>query len=319
METNWDSAANVSVTVNGPLCVKFKAEITMKLPESYDFSKQLRSENLVDMPVTAEFTLKKGCKYLEVNTTINNTVKDHYFKVCMPTGLAAEKTYAEGSFMVTEFPVKPSVCGDVRGNELARHPFRFWCDTVDDKNGFAILSDATKDYEILENDEDCTVAMGLVRGTRLRIACDNRLWMEYPGDESSQDLGELSYRYAFMPHTDNWEKAGLYNEALSFNAPLKVCEFGKQDGIFGTEKSFVTVEGDNLILSSVTKSEDDTVIIRLYNPTEKATEGKLKLGFDAKEARSIRLDGKVKEKLYVNDNSIDITVGKGKIYTVEIM
>jgi mannosylglycerate hydrolase len=317
--TSIGEKARVSTTVNGPLCVKFKADLTMKLPQNYDFAKQLRSETLVDIPVSVEFTLKKGSRYLEVNTTIDNTAKDHYFKVCMPTGLDAEKTYAEGSFMVTEYPTKPSVDGEVRGNELARHPFQLWCDTIDKKNGFAILSDAAKDYEILENDEDCTIAMGLVRGTRLRIACDNRLWMEYHGDESAQDLQKLSYRYAFMPHTDNWENAKLYNEGLAFNAPLKVCEFGKQEGIFGTEKSFVTIEGENLILSSVTKSESDSTVIRLYNPTEKEINGKITLGLDIKKATHIRLDGKEVETLDVKDNTVSVKVGKGKIYTVEVM
>jgi len=317
--TSLGEKAVVSTTVNGPLCVKFKVDLTMKLPKDYDFAKQLRNETLVDMPVSVEFTLKKGSKFLEVETTIDNTAKDHYFKVCMPTGLNAEKTYAEGSFMVVEYPTKASVDGEVRGNELARHPFQLWCDTIDKKNGFAVLTDATKDYEILENDENCTVAMGLVRGTRLRIACDNRLWMEYPGDESSQDLQKLTYRYAFMPHTDNWENAGLYNEGLAFNAPLKVCEFGRQEGIFGTENSFVKIAGDNLILSSVSKSDNDTTIIRVYNPTEKEIKGTITLGFDVKKAQSIRLDGKVREELEVKDNQIKVSVAKGKIYTVEVM
>ncbi len=317
--TSIGERANVATTVNGPLCVKFKVDLTMKLPKDYDFAKQLRNETLVDMPVSVEFTLKKGSKFLEVETTIDNTAKDHYFKVCMPTGLNAEKTYAEGSFMVCEYPTKPSVIGEVRGNELARHPFQLWCDTVDKDNGFAILTDATKDYEILENDENTTVAMGLVRGTRLRIACDNRLWMEYPGDESAQDLQKLTYRYAFMPHTDTWENARLYNEGLAFNAPLKVCEFGKQEGIFGPENSFVKIDGDNLILSSVSKSDNDTTIIRVYNPTEETINGTITLGFDTTKAQSIRLDGKVREELKVSNNQIKVSVGKGKIYTVEVM
>ena len=316
--TSLGEKANVATTVNGPLCVKFKAELKMMLPKDYDFAKQQRNEVLKEMPVTVEFTLKKGSRYLEVNTTIDNTARDHYFKVCMPTGLDAEKTYAEGSFMVCEYPTKPSTDGEVRGNELARHPFQLWCDTIDKKNGFAVLSDATKDYEILENDENTTVAMGLARGTRLRIACDNRLWMEYPGDESAQDLQKLSYRYAFMPHTDNWENAKLYNEGLAFAAPLKVCEFGKQEGIFDTEKSFIEIEGNNLILSSVTKSEADSTVIRLYNPTEKEVSGKVKLGFDITKATHIRLDGKDIEELKLKDNEIAVKVGKGKIYTLEV-
>ena len=122
-----------------------------------------------------------------------------------------------------------------------------------------------------------------------------------------------------MPHTDKQEKAKLYDEALAFNAPLKVCQFGKQEGIFGTENSFVSIEGDNLILSSVAKSDDDTVLIRVYNPTDEQINGKITLGFDAKSARSIRLDGKVNKDLEVKDNTVSVKVGKGKIYTVEIL
>ena len=97
-----------------------------------------------------------------------------------------------------------------------------------------------------------------------------------------------------------------------------IC-FGKQEGIFGTENSFVAIEGDNLILSSVTKSDDDTVLIRVYNPTDEQINGKITLGFDAKSARSIRLDGQVREDLEVKDNTVSVKVDKGKIYTVEVL
>ena len=220
--------------------------------------------------------------------------------------------------MVTDFPVRPSVNGELRGNELARHPAQLWYDLADENNGFAVLTDATKDYEILEDSEEQTLAMGLVRGTRLRIACDNRLWMEYPGDESSQSLREFTYRYAFMPHTGKWEEAKLYNEALAFNAPLHVCEFGKQEGIFSTEESFVKIDGDNLILSSLTKSDDDKTLIRVYNPTENTINAKITVAFDVKTAKSIRLDGKVISDLKVDGKTIFADVQKGKIFTIEI-
>lgn len=310
--------AEVAVTVNGPLAVKFTAKLTMKLPARYDFANQLRSGETVEMPISVEYTLKKGAKYVEVVTTIDNKARDHYFKVCMPTGLNAEKTWAEGSFMVTEFPVRPSDDGEVRGSELARHPAQMWYDLADEKNGFAVLTDATKDYEILEDSEDQTLAMGLVRCTRLRIACDNRLWMEYPGDESSQSLREFTYRYAFLPHTGKWEEAGLYNEALAFNAPLKVCEFGRQEGIFEAEKSFLAIDGDGLVLSSVTKTDNDRVSVRLYNPTDHEIDGCVRFGFDISEARSVRLDGKTRETLCVKDNAVAIGVGRGKIFTLEV-
>ena len=310
--------AEVSAGLNGPLAVRFSVKLNMRLPARYDFAQQVRSENLVDMPVKIEYTLRKGARYLEVSTAIDNRARDHYFKVCMPTGLNAEKTWAEGSFMVAEFPVRPSYDGETRGNELARHPAQLWYDLADEDNGFAVLTDAAKDYEILENSKDQTLAMGLVRSTRLRIACDNRLWMEYPGDESSQSLRSFTYRYAFMPHTGKWDEAGLYNEALAFSAPLKTCEFGRQSGIFGAEKSFVEKKGKNLVLSSVTKTEDDKIAVRLYNPTGSAVKGKINFGFPVKGAESVRLDGKTIAPLPVSGDSVEIEVGKGKIFTVAV-
>lgn len=309
--------AKVAMTTHGPLSVKFEISLTMSIPSGYDFMNHKRSDVEKEMLVKVELLLKKGAKYLEVNTTINNTVNDHYFRVCFPTGLKAVKTWAEGSFMVTEFPVKPTSNGEFRGNELARHPAQLWFDLYDGVNGLSILTDATKDYEILENDNNQTMAMGLVRGTRLRIPCDNRLWMEYPGDESSQSIGEFSYRYAFLPHTEIWDKAGLYNEALTFNAPMHVCQFGRQEGIFPVEKSFVEIKGDNLVLSAIKKAEDrDSIIVRLYNPTEKFITGVVKVGFEYKEAFLMNLN---EERIQSMDGhgAITVKVGRGKIISIE--
>lgn len=328
MITSLGAPANVSVSVNGPLMVKFNVSLTMKLPARFDFAAQQRSGETVDMPVGVVYTLRKGSRYLEVETTIDNKARDHYFKVCMPTGLNAEKTWAEGSFMVSEFPVRPTWEDGIRGNSLARHPAQLWYDLADEENGFAVLSDAAKDYEILEDVKEQTLAMGLVRSTRLRIPCDNRLWMEYPGDESSQSLRSFTYRYAFMPHTGTWETAGLYNEALAFAAPLKVCEFGRQDGDLDEENSFAELEGENLVLSSVTKTEDGAVSIRLFNPTGHEVSGKLTPGFDFTRATAVGLDGTPRFELPVKDGphpdlpgigrSVPLTVGKGKIFTVEL-
>ena len=177
-----------------------------------------------------------------------------------------------------------------------------------------MLSDAAKDYEILEDVKEQTLAMGLVRSTRLRIPCDNRLWMEYPGDESSQSLRSFTYRYAFMPHTGTWETVGLYNEALAFAAPLKVCEFGRQDGDLDEENSFAELEG--------------AFSIRLFTPTGHEVSGKLTPGFDCPRATAVGPDGTPRFELPVKDGphpdlpgigrSVPLTVGKGKIFTVEL-
>jgi len=84
------------------------------------------------------------------------------------------------------------------------------------------------------------------------------------------------------------------------------------------EKSFVKIDGDNLILSSVTVSDDDKTLIRVYNPTEKTINAKITVGFEVKSAKSIRLDGKAIADLPVSGNTISADVNKGKIFTIEI-
>lgn len=58
--TSIGSQAVVSTMVNGPLCVKFKSELKMLLPECYSLEKKQRSDTLIEMPIVVEYTLKKG-------------------------------------------------------------------------------------------------------------------------------------------------------------------------------------------------------------------------------------------------------------------
>ncbi|HEX2949592.1 MAG TPA: glycoside hydrolase family 38 C-terminal domain-containing protein [Armatimonadota bacterium] len=310
--------AEISATVQGPLAVTFSITKHWSLPAEFNWQKQQRSDIRKDLVITTEVTLRKGAQQCEVVTTVNNSVKDHYLKVCFPTRLNAEYTWAEGAFSVTKYPVKPSTNGELRGNELARHPAQLWFDLSDGHQGLAVLSDAAKDYEILEHNAEMTMAMGLVRSTRLRIPCDNRLWMEYPGDESAQALKTITYRYALMPHAGEWNDASLYEHALTFTAPLQACQFGKQQGTLPLEKSFVQIDGKNVILSAVKKADDrDSVIVRFFNPSEEDTEASFHIGFACKEAYINRLNEERGEKLPIANGMVTVNVPKGKIMSIE--
>jgi mannosylglycerate hydrolase len=319
--TSLGKPARVSMTTQGPLVVKFVIEQEIALPAEYDWIKQARAQATRTLPIKVELTLRHGAKALEVKTTIRNTVKDHFFKVCFPTGLAAEKTWSEGSFAVAEFPVKPSTTGELRGNELARHPAQLWFDLSDGKSGLAVLSDAAKDYEVLEHVQDQTLAMSLVRSVRLRIPCDNRLWMEYPGDESAQSLDkEFTYGYALLPHAGLWDQAGLCTSALAFTAPMHVCQFGKQKGKLPLTKSFLELKGANLVLSGIKKAEErDTLIVRLYNPSGKDQDATLALGLDVKAVNLLNLNEEVQSSLKIQNKQVRFKAGKGKIITLELI
>lgn len=317
---NLGENASISVRENGPLVVRFIICTKIQVPKEYDWNKMQRSEQKTEIPICTEVTLRKGSRYLECISTIENSARDHYLKLCFPTDLQAKTTKADGSFMVTEYPVQPSQNGDLRGNELARHPMQLWMNLESDGRGFAILSDATKDYEIIEHDDRQTIAMGLMRGTRLRIACDNRLWMEYPGDESSQSLRKFTYRYALMPYCKDWEQAGLYRESMAFNVTLRACQFGRQQGKLSLIHSFMELKGDNLILSCIKKAEDrESMILRLYNPTKHPIQGELKTTLPCEKAYLVRMDETREQELAMENRTISLKVPKGKIISIELL
>jgi mannosylglycerate hydrolase len=305
--------ARIACVQHGPLSVRFRIEVALAVPARYDFVRQVRSEERVALPVVTELTLRKGSRYVEATTSLDNTARDHYLKVCFPTGLAARTTSADGSFSVTEYSTTPDLTC-----ELARHPAQLWFDTSDGQDGLAILSRSTKDYEILDEGGRKTMAMGLVRGTRLRIPCDNRLWMEYPGDESAQSLGEAVHEYAILPHHGTWREAGLYRDALRFNQPLKACQFSRQRGRLPLAQSLVVIEDARLVLSAVKKADDrDSVLVRLFNPTDEPLQTGIHVGFDAVRAHVASMAETRVSKLALKDGRVELTVGRGQIVTVE--
>jgi len=221
---------------------------------------------------------------------------------------------------VDEFPVDPGRVGELRGAALARHPAQMWLDISDNKRGLAVLLESPRDYEVLEHDPRTTIAMGLLRGVPLRIPCDNRLWMEYPGDESSQSLGTFTYRYSLLPHAGGWKSQGLHHAALALRNPLKACQFGKQTGILPLSHGFFGLEGENLVLSAIKKAEDrDSVIVRFYNPTDQDTTATLHPGFPVAEAWAVKLNEERTGAVEVTGSAITLPAPHGKIISVELV
>ena len=305
--------AEVSCVRHGPLEVAFEIRKQMRVPARFDFGTRKRSEETVLLGATTAVSLKKGQRFVEVRTTIDNTARDHYLKACFPAGFAARTTCADGSFSVTTYPTTPDL-----SRELARHPAQMWFDLHEGQAGLAVLSRSTKDYEVLADSGGHTLAMGLCRSVRLRIPCDNRLWMEYPGDESAQALGPATHEYALLPHEKPWREEGLYRDAVAFNQPLKSVQFGRQAGSLPPTFSFIALNHPDLVLSSVTKADDrDGVLVRFFNPSDEDVEATVSTGFDFASARVVSLAGEPMQTLKASGRTASLTAGRGQIVTVE--
>lgn len=317
-DTRGQTAA-ISCRMHGPLQAVFDIRLDWKMPAEFDRVRKARSTEEVLCSITTTLTLHKGSKSLDIETTVRNTARDHYLKVCFPTDSKATRSQGEGSFTVDEFPVEPDRMGELRGHALARHPAQMWLDLADGKRGLAVLLESPRDFEVLEHDARNTIALGLLRCVPIRIPCDNRLWMDYPGDESAQSLGSYSFRYSLQPHGGDWKAQGLHQAALAMRNPLKACQFGKQTGTLPLSKSFLSLEGGNLVLSTVKKAEGrDSLIVRFWNPSEHDTTATLRLGLPVSKAWLVKLHEERQSPLQVTGDTITMPAPHGKIIGIEL-
>ena len=65
----------------------------------------------------------------------------------------------------------------------------------------------------------------------------------------------------------------------------------KHFGNFPNSFSFIQLEGKYLEISAIKRNEfEDKLVVRVYNPTDEKTTGKIKLGFDVHKVYLGRLD-----------------------------
>ena len=80
--------------------------------------------------------------------------------------------------------------------------------------------------------------------------------------------------------------------------------------------SFIQSEGKCFEISALKKSEfEDKLLIRVYNPTDRETTGKIKLGLDIHKVYLGKLDESYREELPYN-NGVEIVIKPKEIKTI---
>lgn len=312
------SPACVSLMVDSPLLARFRVETSLAVPSRLDRVTGTRSTDPVVVPVRSDVTLRKGSSVVEIVTAFENTAEDHFLRACFPTGIETDVAHAEANFDVNAYPVSASREGELRGPELSRHRQHLFVDLSDGARGFAVLNDAVRDYEVTDAASG-TLALSMVRSIPLRIPCDNRLWMEYPGDTSAQSPGHHSMRYGLFAHAGNWAKGDVARNALAFNTPLAVAQIGRQSGSLPPSLSFLRIEGEGILLSCLKKAEDrESVVIRMVNPGTDDAAGQLVFHQAVAEAWEVDLnEDRLTPIPGVTHNTVPLSLVPGKILTVE--
>jgi alpha-mannosidase len=257
----------------------FEVTIDWKLPKGRSEDEKNRSPELVEHRIINTVSLKQGQRWVEVETNFENKAEDHYLRVCFDSGIDTDKVHVQGQFDVVERSLEKIDYSIFDEAPQPENPMNSFIDLSDGHTGLALLNDGLKAYEVM-GDEDKTMCLTLLRSFPLRICVTPLEMTDYSNiDNSSQCLGEQTFRYGVMPHKGDWQQANLWQTSEKFNLPMLLTQIAPTEhGTGPLEKSFLELEIENLHVSAVKKSEDgDGWCVRLFNQGNEIIKNKIRL------------------------------------------
>ena len=320
--------ARIWLEDNGPLSATIGVEILLEiparaiLPEKTVIGQSCRSEETRQLTITSRLTLRRGARRLDIRTRVQNTAEDHRLRVMIATDIRADHADSGGHFTVDRRPVIPP--RDENGEfypEMQTLPQQMFVDVSDGENGLAVVQNSLTEYQLLD-DEPRTLALTLFRSVRNRICTEKRSTGHFPHQKGGQLLQALEFEYAVYPHAGDWSEGCVYAQALSLNAPPAAFQISpRKGGTLPLETSLFSVEPPDLIVSALKKAEDrDSIILRLFNPTGKTVDGRIRLHAPIRQAFLTNLnEERLEERPVVRKRRLDFTVDPNRIVTLEII
>ena len=315
------SKAEIELVEAGPLLARVKVRHVLSVPTGLEEKADgvHRGSAHVDLPIESLLTIRKGQRYLEVETTVDNRAEQHRLRVCFPTGVAAEVSAAEAAFDVIERPIDRKPGTPYYGRENPTYPMHRFVDLSDGEFGVSFLNDGMREYEAVDDDVR-TVCLTLFRAfTAMQSPVIDR-WTVYPDMKLAQHPGVHTWRYGILPHAGDWDQGGVLLEAERFVLPLEAAQAGRTRGSLPRTFGFLELRPERLAVTAFKRAEDrDTLILRFFNPSWEDVEGELILGKVPSEVWLCNLNEERQEPVPVSGNTLKIPVGHKKIVTLELV
>lgn len=311
-------SAETGLEISSHLMAKFNVNLVLEIPAMMDFSTGRRSSARVGIPIQYSIILRKGSRIVETECTLDNRAKDHFLRLVFPSGLQAGKVQAGAPFDTLEFPTETVCEGEWSTTGLVRHQQHLFMNIEEGNAGLAILNDTLRDFEVIDP-QNGVIAQSLVRSIPLSIPVDNRLWMQYPNDESGQSPGLLTLRTGLMPHAGSWNSAGIARAAQNFATRLRLVQLGSQSGDCPSVLGGIEIDNPNVQFSCFKRSEDGAMaILRLWNPCESEQRVVVDLRKNAVRVCLLDFNEECLEEIGHHTGKIELMIGKKKIVSLGI-
>ena len=198
-----------------------------------------------------------------------------------------------------------------RWDDIKHNIITNWVDLLDERQqaGLAIFSDRTTAYSYGEGEP-----LGLILG-----------WGGEAGYWWGRSAlrGEQKSRYAILPHRGDWRAARLWQENNAFEEAIVVQVMPGAPDALSASKSLLRLSPPEAAISSVTVS-GGALLVRIFLANTAEASCRLELGFKARTAEVVELDGRVMKELSLQHNdgeysSLSIKMPPFSIRTLRII
>ena len=298
-----------------------------ELPYDLASRKDKKRDGVVSYALTLEINKQDNRLYLSLN--VNNQVLDHRLRLVLKTDVETEFSTSDTPFGIIDRPIEEKYLKDwqARGYKeepTSMRPMIHFANLHDAKTSWSFLSKGTKDFQVLDKDQQ-ELAITVFRGVGYLGRPDTK---RRPGDASglqtrevetpdSQLLGDVFFEGNIVIDTD-FDAVSLQNQYLlttqediyyqtqtinRFSTPIEYFPINKKN-IDLKPLRMIALENIGVIFSSMETSSDQTGIqLRLYNPqdTSQKMPGIIKLQEPAA-IKLLNLEGKIIDSL---ENSVE--------------
>jgi len=314
---------NISIQDVGPSEATLKVSGKMMLPVGLKSDRKSRAEKMIECSIESEIKLFSEIQRIEFKTKFDNRVCDHRLQVEFPTAIKSDYVYAEGHFDVVKRSINVSDSEGWQEKVYKTAHNSGFVDIDDGEYGLAILNKGLPEYEIIPDNN--TIALTLLRSVGWLSRGDLEYRKENAGPSlptpEAQCLGENTFSYALIPHQGSWYDARISQKTRQYKTKILTQQLKNQQGNMPSSFSFIQLEGKYLEISAIKKNEfEDKLVVRIYNPTNRETTGKIKLGVNIHKVYLGRLDESYeKELLYNNGVEIELKAKEIKTIILEVL
>ncbi|MDQ7824481.1 MAG: glycoside hydrolase family 38 C-terminal domain-containing protein [Candidatus Eremiobacteraeota bacterium] len=312
-----------SLVADGPVQKTIEIKGLLALPEGLAPDRKSRSATLQECPFSLRVSLFEGLERIDFSLHLKNNARDHRLKVVFPLEIGEGKltATAEAPFdLVTRSLSRPSSGGWIE--EPARtFPQGRLLLLRDAAHSLALFNKGIPEVEIHRGSKRLQVIMTLIRsvGWLSRHDIIGRGVEAGPKIPTplAQCIDEFRFSYSLVIAEASREPEHFSAQALCFDVPLRGTFTSRHKGALPPSRSYLSVKPETLLISAFKKGEhNDSIILRLHNPSGKPLDGTLACGFPAKGYYHVTLN----EERTGTLNAIDrpFNVDPKKIITLEI-